>query len=90
MKKEVFTCASLPTCKHAFIDDTGATDQHGVTWHDGPIAGDDHHVTGHQISRQNFLDICQEICGRNKVSECVQSDTNIIPKTGEVRNVLKV
>lgn len=48
------------TCEHAFIDDAGAADQHSVTWHDGPVAGDDHHITGHQISRQNFFDICQE------------------------------
>lgn len=48
------------TCEHAFIDNAGAADQHGVTWHDGPIAGDDHNITGHQISRQNLFDFCQE------------------------------
>lgn len=48
------------TCEHAFIDDAGAADQHSVTWHDGPIAGDDHHITRHQISGHDLFDICQE------------------------------
>lgn len=58
------------TCEHAFIDDTGAADQHGVTWHNGPIAGDDHHITGHQISRQSLFDFFQEV-GYNGVVEKV-------------------
>lgn len=48
------------TCEHAFIDNAGAADQYGVAWHDGPIAGDDHQITRHQICRQNLFDFCQE------------------------------
>jgi len=48
------------TCEHAFIDDAGATDQNSITWHDGPIAGDDHHIPRHEISWQYLFNICPE------------------------------
>lgn len=51
---------SLPTCEHAFVDNTGAADEHGITWHNGPIAGDDDHITGHEIGGQNLLYICKK------------------------------
>ena len=76
------------TCEHAFIDDAGAADQHGVTWHDGPVAGDDHHIAGHQISRHNLFDFCREgrgwrreMCALKKYSE---AECSVAQKTMSV------
>ncbi len=46
------------TCKHALINNAGSTDEHCITGHDGPVAGDDDDIAGDQVCGQGFLCFC--------------------------------
>jgi len=46
------------TCEHALINNAGSTDEHCVTGHDDPVAGDNDDITRDQVCGQGFLRFC--------------------------------
>lgn len=46
------------TCQHALVDNAGSTNQHCITGHDGPVAGNDHDITRYQVCGHRFFNLC--------------------------------
>lgn len=55
------------TGQHGFVDYARAGDQHGVAWHDAPVRGQHHDVTGHQAARVHNT-LLAAVLGRSEYS----------------------